>query len=183
MNIVEAASKEEVVVIRSMLEKKYKPIYGDIWAVGVNLALRISDLLSIRYEDMNLEKRTLRIKEQKTGKIAHIRLNENALKVIVKRRELYPHHQYLFEGESNRMKGKPLTRSPVSKVFNEVGKMLSLNIGTHSMRKSRGMALYESGVPLEVICQMLNHSTPSCTLRYLGITREHIMQTFDDYVL
>lgn len=183
MNIVEAASKEEVVVIGTMLEKKFKPIYADVWRVGVNLSLRISDLLSIRYDQLNLEKRTLRIKEGKTGKMALLRLNENAMKIIIKRRALYPHHEWLFEGESNRQKGKPLTRSPVAKVFHQTGKMLHLNIGTHSMRKSRGMALYQAGVPLEIICQTLNHSTPACTLRYLGITREHVLQTYDDYVL
>jgi hypothetical protein len=45
------------------------------------------------------------------------------------------------------------------------------------------MAMYSDGVPIEKIAKVLNHSNTSSTLRYLGITQEQVLQTFDDYEL
>lgn len=51
------------------------------------------------------------------------------------------------------------------------------------MRKSRGKALYDAGVPIEKIAKVLNHADTGVTLRYLGITHAAVMQTYDDFVL
>ena len=51
------------------------------------------------------------------------------------------------------------------------------------MRKSRGMALYDAGVPIEKIAMVLNHSSPANTLLYLGITKRQILDTYDEYEL
>ena len=36
---------------------------------------------------------------------------------------------------------------------------------------------------LEKIANVLNHSNTTSTLRYLGITQEEVLQTYDDYEL
>ncbi len=61
--------------------------------------------------------------------------------------------------------------------------MLGLTINTHSMRKSRGKAMFDAGVPVEKISKVLNHSDTGVTLRYLGITKEAVLQTYDDFEL
>jgi hypothetical protein len=38
-------------------------------------------------------------------------------------------------------------------------------------------------VPVEKIAKVLNHSNTSSTLRYLGITTQEILKTYDDYEL
>jgi site-specific recombinase XerD len=45
------------------------------------------------------------------------------------------------------------------------------------------MALYKDGVPIEKIAKVLNHSNTSTTMAYLGITKEEVLQTYDDYKL
>jgi len=49
MNVVSAANKNEIAVIYSNLAKKFPPLYADIWKIGCNLSLRISDLLALEY--------------------------------------------------------------------------------------------------------------------------------------
>jgi site-specific recombinase XerD len=71
----------------------------------------------------------------------------------------------------------------VSRAFKEAGDILGLTINTHSMRKSRGMAMFNDGVSIEKIAQVLNHSNTTSTMRYLGITQAAIMKTYDDYEL
>ena len=183
MNIVDAATKGEVEIIHAILCKKYPSIYQDIWKIGVNLSLRISDLLKLEYENLNIPERSLRLIESKTKKSKTIRLNEAAIKVIEKRKADNPADIWLFQVNSNRAKNKPISRVSVSRVFKEAGEVVGLTIGTHSMRKSRGMAMYSEGVPIEKIAKVLNHSNTSSTLRYLGITNQEVLDTYDDYQL
>lgn len=183
MNIVEAVTKSEIDQVHGVLVRKYGQIYGDIWKVGVNVALRIGDLLSITHNDININKRLLVIIESKTGKKKEIRLNEPALTVINRRRKEYPNDTWLFQVRCNRAKNKPICRKSVGKVFKETGDILGLNINTHSMRKSRGKAMFEAGVPVEKIARVLNHSDPRETLRYIGITREDELRTYDEFEL
>ena len=183
MNIVNAANKTEVAMIHATLQKKYSQIYADVWRVGCNLSLRISDLLSIEYQQLDIEKRELKLIEGKTSKNKTIRLNNTAIEVIVKRRKQYPDDVYLFQVHSNRAKNKPISRVSVSRVFKEAGDMLGLEINTHSMRKSRGLAMFADGVPVAMIAKVLNHTSEAATMRYLGITEEQVLQTYDDYEL
>jgi integrase len=183
MNTVNAASKEESDLIYSLLVKKYKPIYADIWKIGINTALRITDLLSIKFDNLDLANQELRLIERKTGKKRIIRLNRLVIDIIKKRRANHPFHQYLFEVDCNRAKGKPISRETVSRAFKEASNLIGLQLNTHSMRKSRGKAMFDAGVPVEMITKVLNHSTTSVTLRYIGITNEQVQKTYDDFEL
>jgi len=71
---------DKVKLISHLLERRYSKQMADIWNVGLNLALRISDLLSIKLDDIHNDR--LIIKEGKTSKLANIQLNKNALKTI-----------------------------------------------------------------------------------------------------
>lgn len=53
-------------LIGHLLNIRYNPQMANVWHIGLNLALRISDLLSIRFEDINGDR--LIIRESKTGK-------------------------------------------------------------------------------------------------------------------
>ena len=90
MNAVDAANKAEIDMIHAVLFKKFGQLYADIWKVGVNLSLRISDLLTLKYADLNLEERSLKLIEAKTGKLKNIRLNSAAILVITRRQQENP---------------------------------------------------------------------------------------------
>ena len=183
MNSVEAVNKNQINLIHTLLINKFGQIYADVWKVGVNMSLRIGDLLNLKYEDFDIENRTLKLYEQKTKKSKSIRLNKTVIEIFNNRKELYPNDIWLFQVHSNRMNYKPISRVSVSRVFKEAGDMFKLKINTHSMRKSRGMAMFNDGVSIEKISKVLNHSNTSSTMFYLGITQETIMKTYDDYEL
>ena len=145
--------------------------------------MRIGDLLILKYADLNLEERTVKLTEAKTGKLKTIRLNAPAITVIVRRQQENPADTWLFQVHSNRAKYKPVSRVSVSRVLKDAGELLGLTINTHSMRKSRGMAMYQDGMPVEKIARVLNHANTTATLRYLGITQEDVLKTYDDYEL
>ena len=183
MIAVNAASKQEITLIHALLTNKFGLIYADIWKVGVNLGLRIGDLLKLKFEDFGTEARTLNLYEQKTKKFKEMRLNHTVIDIINSRKVRHPDDIWLFQVHSNRAKDKAISSISVSRVFKDAGDMLGLKINTHSMRKSRGMAMFNDGMPIEKISKVLNHSSPSSTLQYLGISKEAVLQTYDDYEL
>lgn len=186
MNDVEAVkTKEEIRDVERYLAKHKGQLYADIWRAGVNLALRISDLLSIEYSDIDYERRELCLREKKTQKIRHLKLNEVVMGIVLRRLEEHPRDIYLFQVHSNRTAGttKPVSRVSVARAFQEVGEIVGVRLGTHSMRKSRGWAMWSDGVPIEMVAKALNHSAPRVTMAYLGITKAEVLQTYDDYTL
>ena len=72
---------DKVKLISHLLERRYSKQMADIWNVGLNLALRISDLLSIKFDDIHNDRLIIK-EESKTGKLANIQLNKKALTTI-----------------------------------------------------------------------------------------------------
>ena len=185
MNCVDAVkSAGDRLVVERLLQRRGR-LYADIWKVGINVGLRISDLLALEFAPVMaaLPSRELVLTEQKTGKRKGLRLNPTAVRVIEKRRADYPDHRWLFEVACRRAHGKPISRCTVARVFKEVGEQIGLKLSTHSMRKTRGYALYDAGVPLEMIAKVLNHSSPAVTMAYIGITQQQILETYEAYEL
>lgn len=185
MNEVEAVkTKDDIHMVSRLLGKHGSSDYKDIWELGINAALRISDMLSLKYSDVEGVE-VLKLVEGKTKKTRSIKLNSKALEIIQRRRSDNPNDTWLFQAKGNRAKSseKPIDRSTVARKFKEIGEIIGIQLGTHSMRKTRGYAMWSDGVPIEVICKVLNHSTPAVTMRYIGIEKQDVHQTYDDYVL
>lgn len=184
MHEVDAVEKAEIATVERLLTKHRGQLYADIWALGINTALRISDLLGLKMAEV-VNRDCVTLIEQKTGKPREITLNSKARDIIARRAAEYPADVYLFQATGNRAKsaGKPISRETVARKFKEIGEILGVHLGTHSMRKTRGAAMYHDGVPLETICKVLNHSSPAVTMRYIGLDKATVAKTYDDYVL
>lgn len=171
---------DKVKLISHLLEIRCSRQMADIWGVGLNMALRISDLLSIKFSDINDDR--LVLIEGKTGKRAEIKLNNKVQMLINDIRLRHPTHIYLFQSYRNQQsinsEPKPLTRKAVAKAFKLVGDELGIRLGTHSMRKSRGYHLYKKTNDIARVMKMLRHSSEGVTLRYIGITQDVIDKDF-----
>ena len=180
MELVEAAkTPDEVAMISRMLGKHGGTLYADIWNFGLQVALRISDLLDITMAEAQTGRLTIR--EGKTGKPRQIALNNKAQAIVEARHKAHPDHTYLFQVDSNRAKGKPISRISVAKKFQEVGEIVGIKLGTHSMRKTRGWIMHSAGVSIEMICKVLNHSSPSVTMHYIGLTQAEVDATYEQF--
>jgi integrase len=182
MKLVEAVkTAEDIELVRHklVLNARDNTLYADIWTFGLQVALRISDLLEITLQQAQTGQ--LEIVEGKTGKTRQIKLNEKAQGIVKARSK--PGATYLFEVDSNRAKGKPVSRVAVAKAFKAVGDEVGIHLGTHSMRKTRGWVLHQAGISIEMICKVLNHSSPAITMVYLGITQSEIDSTYEQFVI
>lgn len=154
----------------------YDPKYALIFKFGINTGLRISDILPIKVNDVFIGKwrfkEYLIIIEKKTTKEKKIKLNETLRRCLSNyvRYQNLNMEDYLFPSQ----KGGYLGRIQVYKVLKEAASVMGIeNFGTHSLRKTWGYWTYKiSKYNIGLIMDTFNHSSPSITLRYIGINQD-----------
>ncbi|MDR7868136.1 MAG: site-specific integrase [Sporomusaceae bacterium] len=144
-----------------------------LFILGINSGLRISDLLALRVEDVKGKDR-ITIREKKTGKTKDFPLSDICKKVINE----YLQALGLSVGPlfPSRKGGAPISRIQAYRVLNDAARHVGIKdcIGTHSLRKTFGYWAHQQGVDITRIQKLLNHSAPSITLAYIGITKEEL---------
>jgi len=150
-----------------------------LFTLGINNGLRVGDLLSLKVGDVrNLKPSgTVRIREQKTGKENILMVNKTSYKILKDfLEETKPDDEdYLFQ--SRKGENRPLNVGSVNRMVKEWCSSINLkgNYGTHSLRKTFGYVQRKKyGVGWEILCKRFNHSSPSVTMRYLGIEDKEV---------
>ena len=146
------------------------------FVIGCNVALRVSDLFQLTFEQLS-HART-EFKEIKTKKNKILTFNSTVLQHVdllaAWYNEQYIKPTYLFESTSkNTKKIQPISSSWMNRVITDAGEavMLDYNVGTHSMRKSWGYHAYKKGMDIRQIQKIFNHGSSATTLAYIGITK------------
>jgi integrase len=175
---------------RKQLEAMKKVLKGSslrdycLFVLGINSGLRISDLLNLKIGDVTDEngkvKDRITLREKKTGKSKDFPLSDSAKKAIneyLKSLKSYTVNDWLFASrtQTGKHQGR-ITRQHAYRIINEAAQAVGINekIGTHTLRKTFGYHAYQSGVDITRIQKLLNHSAPSVTLNYIGITQEEL---------
>ena len=145
--------------------------------LGLNTALRISDLLRLKWGDVYDYKRMcfrvrIDIIEMKTRKTKSIALNNNiinALSVL----SANPEDMDCFLIENPRTK-KAISRIQAYRLIRDASEalMFQSRVSCHSLRKTFGYHAWKSGVSPVIIMEIYNHSSLAVTRRYLGVTQD-----------
>lgn len=161
-----------------------------LFTMGINSALRVSDLLRLRqadvFDDRGRVLDAVRIREKKTNKEKLFRLNKSAKKALEEyiqdiQDEATGHDpcRYLFA--SRKGCNRPISRTQAWQIISDAASAVGLkgNIGTHSMRKTWGYHARLAGTDLVIIMRALNHSSQAQTLRYVGIAQDDVDDAYD----
>lgn len=157
-------------------------------ACGSFFGLRISDLLSLTWEQILGE--SFSLNEKKTGKHREIRVNagvrEHAKDCYAALGIKNPkEHCFL-----NRF-GGVLSIQRVNVVLKEVKAKYRLvdvkNFSTHSFRKTFGRKVVEmagenSEMALIKLAELFNHSSTAITRRYLGLRQQELREVYDSLI-
>ena len=146
--------------------------------LGLNTALRISDILSLKWNmiyDFSKKKFKNRIviNEKKTGKTNIVPINKKLLICLQKLfLKLKPQGcDYLFTKHTDR--SRPLNRTQAYRIVKQAANECNLtgNISCHSLRKTFGFFAWKQGTQPALLMAIYNHSSYNITKRYLGITQ------------
>ena len=169
-----------------------------LFICGINLGLRVSDLLSLRFcslinDDLSF-KDEFPVLEKKTRNTRKVKKNRwlSVNDAVVEAVTLYLTHvpskldDYMFRSESGNGKNKnqPVSRMTVDRILKEIQSTLGIDahMSSHSLRKTFGyhqMAM-DNNDPrkLLILQKMFGHSSATQTMEYIGITDEEITDAY-----
>ncbi len=160
--------------------------------MGLNTALRISDILEIRWGDVyDFERQEYRkhlsIVEQKTDKCSLIFLNKNVkealaehLSYLIKSGKIPEPDTWVFE--NLKRPGNPISRIQAFRIIKKDAEECHLEgvISCHSLRKTFGYHAWQQGTEPVLLMNIFNHSSFRNTVRYLGIEQDDRDRIFRD---
>lgn len=162
--------------------------------LGLNTALRISDILSLDWKSVyNFERKEYRdhiiLVEQKTGKMSQIYLNSSVLETLREYKEYLNQNKKTVEPDTfifnHSNKNLPITRIQAFRIIKEAADYYDISgvISCHSLRKTFGYHAWKQGVPPALLVTVFNHSSFDITKRYLGIEQDDKDKIFKEIKL
>lgn len=162
---------------KKLIRSGESPNFGLLVICGINLGLRIDDLLGLTFDQLKKDEFT--ITEGKTNKQRTLQVNDNIKEAL----------RYFEDNLTYEKGGHPFT-SQKGSVYSvqHVNRLMKQhfptpkNVSSHSLRKSFGRRVWEnngkSDEALLYLSEIFSHSSPAITRKYLGIRAEEIRDIY-----
>jgi len=160
-------SKEEIKkLIEAAETKKSRLIIQFLYSTG----LRVSELVNLKVQDINLAEKTGIVKRGKGKKDRLIVLPEKLIQELEHYIKEHPQNIYLFSKE------KPLTPRNIQKIIKKATAKAQIQkkVTPHTLRHSYATHLLESGTDIRIIQTLLGHENLNTTQIYTHVSTEEL---------
>ncbi|MFC2169417.1 tyrosine-type recombinase/integrase [Acidobacteriota bacterium] len=161
-------TNEEIEMLIKAASSHLKPIL----IIALNTGMRKSEILSLKWENINYAKGFIFIEDSKSGKSRKIPMNKtvhNTLRAIKKI------SGYIFYNPETKNSIKNVRKS-----FKTACKKANIyDLRLHDLRHTTATKMIEVGVDLVTVSKILGHSTIQMTMRYAHPTPENIKRAVD----
>lgn len=163
-------SRTEARELLTALKVRNKPLYGMV-LLSLHSGLRAGEILALRWADVDFERKTMTLKDTKSGRTRMAFLTADGFSMLKERDRKSP-DDFVFQGRGGKMLAE------TSRIFNEVMDNLGFNEGItdrrqkivfHTLRHTYASWLVEQGVDLYTVKELMGHCTISVTERYAHI--------------
>lgn len=144
---------------------KYKMQGGELMLFALYTGLRRSSIFRMKWCDVDINKQTYTLTDQKNSKVTTIYMSGKAVEILKRLRKPNKHDALIFPGPEGR------ERQDVRTLWERVKKDADIRpqFRFHDLRHNFATMLREEGVDLDVVSKMLSHSSVTVTQRYAHI--------------
>lgn len=166
--------------------------HGYAFPLLLNTGMRVGELLALKWENVDFENKQIHIKESrgqiidrtsdvkryvmidKTTKTSSsyrtIPMNKLAEESLLYFKSLHPNNKYVMANKNNNV----ITYRNLNRAFKNIKEKANINHGTiHSLRHTFATKLFQNGVDVKIISEILGHSDISITYNiYTHVIKE-----------
>jgi integrase len=161
--------------IRNILRKRENGARNELmFTIGINTGLRISDILKLKVGDVHNQTHIL-LRETKTAKAKRVKVNGTVRAAV---------NEYVNCNNCCNSDGKlfDISRVQAYRIISGAARIAGIKdlIGTHTLRKTFGYHHYQKNKDVALLQNIFNHSSPSVTLRYIGVSDDMMDESVDE---
>ena len=139
-------------------------------------ALRVTELVSLRWDAIDLAKGFIHINRLKNGRDGTHPLSGREIRALRRLKREYPDTPHVFVSE----RGGPMTSSNVRKMLTRAGEGLGMPIHPHMLRHGCGFKLANQGIDTRSIQAFMGHSSIASTVIYTEIAPQRFKGFWKD---
>jgi integrase/recombinase XerD len=165
--------------IRKLLRKRFTPRDKCLILLLLRTGMRISELLSLCLQDINLKERTLIIhRGAKTGKGRILYISNDAHKALLRWIKVRnPQNKLLFYSRGRKSMSYETARSSFNKCLRKAC-LVRKGYKLHCLRHTFASELLSAGMPLESLQILMGHSHIEVTRRYARLTDKALQKDY-----
>lgn len=169
-SLPEVLSQPDVeLLLNSVSNMKERIILMTAYSAG----LRVSELVNLRFNDIDSQRMTIRIVDSKGNKDRYTILSSKLLKTLRNYYLCSKPENYLFPSKDLEKKISTVTAQRIY-TKTKIKAKITKGKGIHTLRHSFATHMYESGVDIRIIQKLLGHKSIQSTLIYTHISHKLI---------
>lgn len=162
------SEKEVLNILKSIENLKHKAIIGTIYSAG----LRRSELINLRKQDINFERKIIFIRDSKGSKDRNTILSHFLSILLHKYLEEHRPNYWLFEGINRNQYSATSIAKILKRAANKAG--IEKKVTPHMLRHSFATHLLEQGVDIRYIQTILGHGSTKTTEIYTHVSNRSL---------
>ena len=170
--------KDSIIKILDQIKNvKHRCIIKLLYSSG----LRISELLALRLENIDFDRKQLLIRDAKHGKDRVVMIAESFIEELTQYIQIYKPNEYLFNGQNRDQYSAVSVRKIIRRALDKA--KLDSNVTPHMLRHSFATHLLDKGVDVRYVQELLGHSSLKTTEIYTHISdnyKKNIRSPLDD---
>jgi site-specific recombinase XerD len=159
--------------VRALFGNTGNPKHRVLLMMAYSAGLRVGELVRLRWEDIDAERRMIHIRGGKGKKDRYTILSDVVAEILTRYHELYRPKEWIFEGQSAQ---RHLSIRTAEYVFEQAARRAGIRkeVSIHSLRHAFATHMLEQGTDLRYIQHLLGHESIKTTEVYSHVSRKKV---------
>ncbi len=145
-----------------------------ILALLYSCSLRVSELINLRWKDIDRSRMIINIIQAKGNKDRQVGLNDTLIKLLTEYWNQYKSKIYVLNGQNDSLQYSERSVGEVIKQLATKAGICNKRVYTHLIRHTSATHMVENNVDINIIQRLLGHSSVKTTAIYLHISHNLI---------